>query len=371
MPGIVSKLYEELDTVLNQTTKKTTLRMSKNKEINIKLDQEAILSNMSEGVIAIDNKMCILMVNKTCKDYLDIKSKNPIGDKIQKVIKDKKFLTFTNDLLALKKPLKEEIKIKKNTDRYFIANGSIFESENPGVLIVISDITKIKQLEKIRQDFVANVSHELKTPITSIVGFLETLKQKNIPPKKQKEFLKKALKNSTRLNAIIDDLLWLSKIESMEDTETFELNKHSLIDIINSAIGDVQNQANKNKNKIKVQCKSSIKIRADEQLLREAFINLLENAIKYGDPSKSIKVAAFTDNKTFITFHNYGGYIPKKYRERIFQRFYRIDKSRSRRQGGTGLGLAIVKHITFVHGGEIYVESRKKKGTLFTICLPQ
>ena len=123
--------------------------MFKNKEINIQLDQDAILSSMSEGVIAIDNNMCILMVNETCKDYLDIKSKYPIGEKIQKIIKDKKFLSFTNELLALKQPLKEEIKIKKNTDRYFIANGSIFESENPGILIVISDITKIKQLEKI------------------------------------------------------------------------------------------------------------------------------------------------------------------------------------------------------------------------------
>jgi len=345
--------------------------LSNKTDINIQLDQDAILSSMSEGVIAIDNNMCILMVNKTGKDYLDIKSKNPVGKKMQKIIKDKKFLGFANDLLALKKPLKEEIKIKKNTDRYFIANGSIFESEKSGILIVISDITKIKQLEKIRQDFVANVSHELKTPITSIVGFLETIKQSKIPKEKRKEFLNKALKNSNRLNAIIDDLLWLSKIESMEDTETFYLNNQKLLDIIKSSVSDVQNQADNNDNIIKVECKPSISIKADAQLLREAFINLLENAIKYGDPSKSIKVSAFIDKKIFITFHNYGGYIPKKYRERIFQRFYRIDKSRSRRQGGTGLGLAIVKHITFVHGGEIYVESRKKKGTLFTICLPQ
>ena len=345
--------------------------MSNKTDINIQLDQDAILSSMSEGVIAIDNNMCILMVNETGKDYLDIKSKNPVGEKIQKIIKDKKFLAFTNELLVLKKPLKEEIKIKKNTDRYFIANGSVFESENLGILIVISDITKIKQLEKIRQDFVANVSHELKTPITSIVGFLETIKQSKISKDKRKEFLNKALKNSNRLNAIIDDLLWLSKIESMEDTETFYLNNQKLLDIINSSVSDVQNQADNNDNLIKVECEPSISIKADEQLLREAFINLLENAIKYGDSSTSIKVSAYVDKKVFITFHNYGGYIAKKYRERIFQRFYRIDKSRSRRQGGTGLGLAIVKHITFVHGGEIYVESKKKKGTLFTICLPQ
>jgi len=342
-----------------------------NKKTNSQIDKDTILSSMSEGILAVDNNMCILMVNQTGIDYLDIKSKKPVGEKIHKIIKDKKFLEFANDLLEQKQPIKEEIRIKKNTVRYFIANGTVIESGKSGILIVISDITKIKQLEKIRQDFVANVSHELKTPITSIVGFLETLKKPNIPKEKQKEFLKKALKNSNRLNAIIDDLLWLSKIESMEDTETFDLSNHTLLDIINGSISDVQNQADKNDNIIKVECKPFIQIKADEQLLREAFINLLENAIKYGESSKRIKITVFIDKKIFIIFHNYGGHIPKKYSERIFQRFYRIDKSRSRRQGGTGLGLAIVKHIIFVHGGEIYVESKKKKGTQFTICLPQ
>jgi len=326
---------------------------------------------MSEGLLAVDNNRRILMVNNTGKKYLNINTKNPTGEKIDNTIKDKRFLKFLNHLLSTKQAIKEEIKIKKNMDRYFLANGTIIEEKYSGVLVVISDITKIKQLEKIRQDFVANVSHELKTPITSIIGFLETLKQKNIPQEKKKEFLKKALNNSSRLNAIIDDLLWLSKIESMEDNQTFERNKQSLKDIINSAIGDIKNQTDEHKIKIIVSCDSSIQIQADEQLLREAFINLLENAIKYGDSSKRIKVSTVIDKKIFITFHNYGEHIPKKYSERIFQRFYRVDKSRSRRQGGTGLGLAIVKHIIFVHGGKIYVESKKTKGTKFTIVLPQ
>tara|TARA_B100000427_G_scaffold231276_1_gene194404 strand:- start:1464 stop:2459 length:996 start_codon:yes stop_codon:yes gene_type:complete len=325
---------------------------------------------MSEGILAINNDRTILMVNNNGKKYLGIESKNPKGKAIDSAIKDKRFLKFLNVLLSARKPLKEEIKIKKNMDRYFLANGTIIEGENDGFLVVISDITKIKQLEKIRQDFVANVSHELKTPITSIVGFLETLKQSDVPQKKRNEFLNKALKNSNRLNAIIDDLLWLSKIESMEDTETFDLNNHYLIDIINNSISDVQNQADKNKNIIKVQCKTSIQIKADEHLLREAFVNLLENAIKYGESSKRIKISVFVDKNVFIAFHNYGIHIPKKYSERIFQRFYRVDKSRSRRQGGTGLGLAIVKHIVFVHGGEIFVESKKKEGTQFNISLP-
>tara|TARA_B000000475_G_C15976409_1_gene439129 strand:- start:292 stop:1326 length:1035 start_codon:yes stop_codon:yes gene_type:complete len=343
--------------------------MLKTKNKINQIDKDTILSNMSEGVLAIDNNKRLLMINKTGEEYLDIKSNLIIGQTADVVISDKRFLKFIDDLLLSKKNLKEEIKIKKNMNRYFMANGTIIESEKSAFLIVISDITKLKQLEKIRQEFVANVSHELKTPITSIVGFLETLKQSNIPKAKQKEFLKKALKNSNRLNSIIDDLLWLSKIESMEDTEAFDLNNYKLLDIINSSIDDFQNHSNK-KHKIEVDCKSSINIKADEHLIREAFINLLENAIKYGDSTKRIKVSAKTDDNVFITFHNYGGYIPDKYNEMIFNRFYRIDKSRSRRQGGTGLGLAIVKHIIFVHGGEIYVESKKNNGTSFIISLP-
>jgi len=344
--------------------------LNKQKNIKKQIDRDTILASMPEGVLAIDNDRNLLMINNNGRKYLGIESKSPIGKTIDSTIKDKRFLKFLNDLLSTKKTLKEEIKIKKNMDRYFLANGTTIEGENVGFLIVISDITKIKQLEKIRQDFVANVSHELKTPITSIVGFLETLKQSNVPKEKRKEFLKKALKNSNRLNAIIDDLLWLSKIESMEDTKTFDLNNHFLIDIINNSISDIQSHADKNNNIVKVECEPFIQIKADEHLLREAFVNLLENAIKYGEPSKRIKISANVDKNVFISFHNYGIHIPKKYSERIFQRFYRVDKSRSRRQGGTGLGLAIVKHIIFVHGGEISVESKKTKGTRFNISLP-
>ena len=347
---------------------KKTLRKQKN--IKKQIDRNTILTSMSEGVLAFNSDRILLMVNNNGRKYLNIESQNPAGKTIDSTIKDKRFLRFLDDLLSTKKPLKEEIKIKKNMDRYLLANGTIIEGKNVGFIVVISDITKIKQLEKIRQDFVANVSHELKTPITSIVGFLETLKQSNVSEEKRKEFLEKALKNSNRLNAIIDDLLWLSKIESMEDTEDFDLNNHFLIDIINNSISDIQNQADKNNNVILVNCEPSIQIKADEHLLREAFVNLLENAIKYGEPSKEIQISAFVDKNIFVSFHNYGTHIPKKYNERIFQRFYRVDKSRSRRQGGTGLGLAIVKHIVFVHGGEISVESKKKKGTQFNISLP-
>ena len=202
------------------------------------------------------------------------------------------------------------------------------------------------------------------------MGFLETIKQSKIPQEKRKSFLKKALKHSNRLNAIIDDLLWLSKIESMEDSDSFDLISQPLLHIINGAVDDIQPTADKNKNMIEVFCDSSIQLLADSQLLREAFINLLENAIKYGEQSTPIIIKTDINNNISIHFHNRGEVISTKDKEKIFHRFYRIDKSRSRRQGGTGLGLAIVKHIVFVHGGEISVESNAEAGTIFTITLP-
>mgnify|MGYP001241400978 CR=1 FL=1 len=338
--------------------------------INTQKEKDAVLSSMTEGVLVIDNNKKILMINEPGISYLNIESDNPTGCFVDDTIKDENFQIFINTLIKTKTPQKKEIRIKKNMKRFFLVNGTILQGEKMGVLIVFSDITKLKQLEKIRQDFVANVSHELKTPITSIVGFLETVQQKNFPKEKRKSFLKKALKHSNRLNAIIDDLLWLSKIESMEDSESFDLTNQPLLGIINGAVDDIKSLKGMEDAKIEVSCDSSIELKADEQLLREAFINLLDNAIKYGDSKKKITITSNINKNLVIKFHNYGIPIPKKYNERIFHRFYRIDKSRSRRQGGTGLGLAIVKHIIFVHGGEISVDSDKKLGTSFLIEIP-
>ena len=338
--------------------------------INTQKEKDAVLSSMTEGVLVIDNNKKILMINEPGISYLNIESDNPTGCFVDDTIKDENFQIFINTLIKTKTPQKKEIRIKKNMKRFFLVNGTILQGEKMGALIVFSDITKLKQLEKIRQDFVANVSHELKTPITSIVGFLETVQQKNFPKEKRKSFLKKALKHSNRLNAIIDDLLWLSKIESMEDSESFDLTNQPLLGIINGAVDDIKSLKGMEDAQIEVSCDSSIELKADEQLLREAFINLLDNAIKYGDSKKKITITSNINKNLVIKFHNYGITIPKKYNERIFHRFYRIDKSRSRRQGGTGLGLAIVKHIIFVHGGEISVDSDKKLGTSFLIEIP-
>lgn len=332
--------------------------------------RDFVLSNMTEGVLVLDKFKKILMINEPGIQHLGIISSNPIGRKVYDVINDENFQFYIDNLIDSNVAQKKEIRIKRNMDRFFLVNGTALQGAKSGYLVVLSDITKLKQLEKIRQDFVANVSHELKTPITSIIGFLETIQQKGFPKEKRKSFLKKALKHSNRLNSIIDDLLWLSKIESMEDNDSFDLTSQNLLNIINGSVDDIRTLKELYEIPIKVKCDSSIQLKADDQLLREAFINLLDNAVKYGDPERGISISVEAASNLTIEFHNYGEPILPKYKDRIFHRFYRIDKSRSRRKGGTGLGLAIVKHIIFVHGGDISVKSDEKLGTNFTIVIP-
>ena len=236
--------------------------------------------------------------------------------------------------------------------------------------MLINDITLQKQLESVRQDFVANVSHELKTPITSIIGYLELIDQGELKDEQKKLFLNKVFNHTNRMNAIIDDLLKLSKIESQEDDNSIELMPTPLSQIIDGSVDDLNTLTSKNNNKILVVCNESIMVNADPQLLREAIINLLENAVKYGTTGTDIKINVDQTETTNIQVINEGEVIPDKHRDRIFQRFYRIDKSRDREAGGTGLGLAIVKHISLVHGGEVGVSFSDNSETCFTISLP-
>ncbi len=335
--------------------------------------KDLILSSMTEGVIVLDKHSKIVIINDSAKSYLGLRNKSYNGKKIEEIVRIPNFVSFVKKLIKQDETLVQELKIKKNPDKSFLINGNVLKGKGIDILIVMNDITKLKQLEKVRQQFVANVSHELKTPITSIVGYLETLRQNNIPSNKKDSFLKKALKHSNRLNSIIDDLLWLSLIESKEEDKNFHLFKQPVFQVLQGAIDDIQSVADNDKTNIKLICDSTILVNADAQLLREAIINLIANAVKYGDPLAEITLTVGQNHKTSrtdINVHNFGDPIPKKYNKTIFHRFSRIDKGRSREKGGTGLGLAIVKHIIFVHDGDITLKSNLETGTTFTISLP-
>ena len=343
---------------------------------NEKEDKESLLSSMQEGIVAVDKNGKIISINDIAKDYLNINKKNPLKKKYSDIIKIRKVNSIIDQNISKnainKYVFEQEISIKKNKTRFFLLHSSplVRTHKNRGVLIVLTDITFKKQLEKVRQDFVANVSHELKTPITSITGFLEILNRDDISKEEHDLFLEKIQNHTYRMNLIIDDLLKLSKIESQEEDNSIYLNKQLLLPILEGAKEDVRNTLGKNNISIQIACDKNVSIKGDSLLLREALVNLFENAGKYGYPNSIVKAICEKQKMVLIHIENQGDKIKEKHWERIFQRFYRIDKSRDRKAGGTGLGLAIVKHITFVHGGEIKVSFSQNKKTRFTISLP-
>ena len=336
-----------------------------------KNDREELLSSMQDGIISLNKKMEILSINDIAKEYLQIDSDHIVGQKISSVVRQKKVIAFIKKVKKNKGKSQDEIVIKTNKKRTMIINGTplVKGEKMSGILITMNDVTFQKQLERVRQDFVANVSHELKTPITSMLGYIEIIQASKIDQDKKEEFLNKVLNQTNRMNAIIDDLLRLSKIESQEEDSSIELFEMPLAPILEGAMEDVSENSKKSSNRILVHC-DDVMVNADAQLLREAIVNLLENAIKYGDNGRDIKIIVEDNDQLYIHIENAGEPILPKYREKIFQRFYRIDKSRDRRAGGTGLGLAIVKHISLVHNGEVLVSDSKTGKCRFTIMLP-
>ncbi|MEA2094981.1 MAG: ATP-binding protein [Pseudomonadota bacterium] len=232
--------------------------------------------------------------------------------------------------------------------------------------------TQLDRLENLRQDFVANVSHELKTPVTTIAGFVETLLEGAKDDSDElNHFLEIISRQADRLAAIIDDLLTLSRLESAPLHEILELREQSLPDILDSSNRICRERADEKHISLKVECPATLHVRADRSLLTQAVINLVDNAIKYSSANTSVVMrGGETGDGVQIEVEDNGPGIDERHKARLFERFYRVDKARSRKLGGTGLGLAIVKHIVSVHGGEVQVETRIGKGSTFIILLP-
>ena len=370
----ISSITVALNEMAKELDKKiATITREKNEQKNILNYINIIQYSMSEGLIAIDLENKFSTINKAASSYLNIDRKKDIGKPYDKKIKNKAIKKIIKSILKKQRPITKEIRIGRMKKMFFIVNGKVLKDQKSkpvGCLIVMTDVTRLKQLEAMRRVFVANVSHELKTPITSIGGYIETA-QGDIPLETKNEFLEKAIRQNNRLNSIIDDLLRLSRIEAIEDEDTFTLSTQKLLPIIESSVEDIRGEIKKYGIKVVIECSDDICAIIDSQLMREALINLIENAIKYGvDNSTVILSVKRKSNKILIDIENKGELIPEKERDRIFNRFYRLDKSRSKKTGGTGLGLAIVKHISIVHNGTIEVHKSDGDTTVFRLTLP-
>ena len=363
----INDMVSELKRRINTITKERNEQENIIKYINI------IQYSMSEGLLTFDLKKRFTTINNAAAKYLDLDLKKDIGKTYDKKIKNKDLKKIIKTLINKGRPVSKEIRIGKLKKSYFSVNGTLLrgqKSKKVGCLLVMTDVTRLKQLEAMRRVFVANVSHELKTPITSIVGYVETA-QGDIPDENKNNFLKKALKQTNRLNSIIDDLLRLSRIEALQDEDSFSLLDHDLVEVVNRSIEDLDEILKKYKTKVITKHPQSVNAFIDMQLMQEAITNLLENAIKYGnvDTDVWLDIEKSSDG-IHIDISNIGEPIPEKEFDKIFNRFYRLDKSRSKKTGGTGLGLAIVKHISIVHNGKIEVRKSDEKKTIFRFTLP-
>jgi len=322
---------------------------------------EAILESMESGVIALDSKNRVMIINQYAKGIFDIKE-DIIGKNFKPYVFDYDVVEFITNKKILET---KEVNLIYPMDRIVrLKKSPIISYKNipSGIVITIQDITDIKRLENIRSQFVANVSHELKTPLTSIKGFSETLRYVEDEETKNK-FLDIIDKESDRLSNLINDILILSKIEN---TYKMKDEKFSKIDIINEVIDVVKPQLDeKNINVVIEKSGNSILI-GDEDKFYQMVLNLISNAIKYSHENKTIKIRSYDEKQySVVEIEDQGFGIPKEDIPRIFERFYIVDKSRSKK--GTGLGLAIVKHIVKMFNGEIYVKSELGVGSTFTI----
>lgn len=336
----------------------------------------AILTGMSEGVIAIDTDERIIWMNPGASRFLGISDESAKGKWLHEMTRNSEFQKFISNTLV--SPIMVEASIvfpAVEGDRIVQAHGSVLRdnADKPaGAVIVINDMTRIKRLENIRKEFVANVSHELRTPLTSIKGFVETIRDGNYNlPTDVSHFLSIIDSKTDRLCSIIDDILALSSIERDSEQHEIGLTVASVNHVIEEAVRSCMAKAQAKNIELKITGAPGLEARINPQLIEQAIVNLLDNAVKYSNEGKTVNVSATEKGDELeITVADEGIGIPEEHLHRIFERFYRVDKARSRKLGGTGLGLAIVKNIVIAHGGRVSVESVVGKGSTFKMNIP-
>ena len=347
------------------------------RQVSIEKSQlEAVLTAMSEGVMVVANDGRVILMNHALKDMLAIKDTS-FGKPYWEVLRNREIMELIENTIKNHLSEKKEISLFYPTERYYIASAIPLGSLKKETIVVMFDITEFKTLEKIKADIVANVSHELRTPLTAIKGYVETLELGAYEnPDERSHFLNIIGRHTDRLINIVSDLLLLSDIERKstplgeESRATFE--QIDFKESVYSSLEALKSKVEEKGLRVSVDIEENLpKFRGDGFLLGQMFINLIDNAVKYTPEGGTIGVEIkHPDSQFKIEVIDTGIGIPKEHLARIFERFYRVDKTRSRKIGGTGLGLSIVKHIVIMHGGKIEVESEVGKGSRFMITLP-
>ena len=339
-------------------------------------EQEAILVSMQEGVLALDPQAHVIAMNPAAEALLAVSAAQARGRTVQEVIRNVGLQRLLTDAMSKAEPTAGEIVLRGDAERFLQGTATALRNaagRDLGMLVVLNDITQIRRLENIRRDFVANVSHELKTPITSIKGFVETLRDGALDDRPQAErFLGIVARHADRLHAIIADLLSLSRMEQSNQIADIPRPEVQLHPIVEAAVLDCSAKAAARQVTVVPSCAPGLRVKANAPLLEQAIVNLLDNAISYSNPDGTVWLTARQANGEIrIDVRDEGIGIAPEHVPRIFERFYRTDKARDRASGGTGLGLAIVKHIAQIHDGQVSVASEVGQGSTFSLHLSQ
>jgi len=352
------QLYDKINTVTSQRN-----------------ELEAVLSSMIEGVVAVNHQGHIMSMNRAAADLLNVDPEQVKGRNIEEAVREVDIQKFVRRMLKKNEPAEAEISIQVEGERFLQLQGASLPDVadgKTGAVVVLHDITRMRRLENVRRDFVANVSHELKTPVTSIQGFVEALSEGGIDdPEQTNRYLGIIARHSDRLNSIIEDLLSLSRLEEDQGQRRIQFDSAPLRPLLVAAVDLLSTKAERHKVKVELICKDDIEVKMNSALIEQAVFNLVDNAIKYSKAEDTVTVSAQQSaTEVIISVKDQGCGIGKEHLPRLFERFYVVDKGRSRKLGGTGLGLAIVKHITQVHNGSVTVESSPGIGSTFAIHLP-
>jgi two-component system phosphate regulon sensor histidine kinase PhoR len=341
-------------------------------------EREAVLSSMVEGVLAVDTDERVIAVNAAGARLLDIDPAAAEGKSIQEVVRNPDLQHVVAQTLGGHRPVEADIVLRVGAeDRDLQANGTLlhgdYEGDDVGAVVVLNDVTRLKRLEAVRRDFVANVSHELKTPVTSIKGFAETLEDGALDdPEAARRFVRIIAGQADRLNSIIEDLLALSTLEQQGDSPLLQLEEADLCDVVAVALEVCGSKAKAKRIELREECPECLLARVSPPLLEQAVVNLVDNAVKYSaDGGVVVVTLEERSGEVVVSVTDEGQGVAREHLPRLFERFYRVDKARSRDLGGTGLGLAIVKHIAQIHGGRVSVESVVGRGSTFRMHLPR
>lgn len=334
-------------------------------------EMEAILGAMNDGVIAVDSVGRVVAVNPAAVEMFDLAKSRTCGKHFLEAIRSYEIWEMIEECMATGEHGEREIKTISPTERVVQAHAAPVEHPRAGVVVVLHDVTGLRRLERVRSEFVANVSHELRTPVTSIKGFADTLLDGALEdPETARRFVSIISREANRLAQLISDLLDLSRLES-KDTEIRKIPVN-ITELAENALLTVEPLAKDRKVTLENKFEGPIMVAGDPGLLTQVLVNLLDNAIKYNETGGSVSIGAEErESDVLVWVKDTGIGIEEHHLGRLFERFYRVDKDRSRRRGGTGLGLSITKHIVERHGGTIGVDSIPGKGSTFYFTVPK